>query len=895
MNNNQQPPPPMMKPPSSATGPPPPPTTNIANNISTGKTPVARRTRSNKVALQQTVGPPPPSNNNNNNMAQPPPPPQQTTNNTLPSTIFNPSLSGYENLPVSDAIAKRRAELRRLQQNQSLSQSQQSATIVARSKLGSNHPPPKVIRPTQVRPIVGPSPPLSSSSSSASNNKSGGDDIGAAPPQINNQPPPNPPGPPVNNTRNNNNNMAITSTPIVAQSGTQPTPPSTATITRRLDNSYGSNSPTPLSAAHQSISSTNNNAVVYHGKEEEVGVNNMNMISPPQSREEFAATTDTINYNIDAAVPPIPIPANTTHHREDHQSLSSIGNKKRTSEIFAVGKSSSSSSSSQPLYNEYHRSSTGDSMGGDGNRGGMMSLSSVNEGSSNPFSPSGPVRQAAVAGGGAGGGVSVSQPPTAMSIDRGSITASTTAPPPIVAQKSPFGQPRTIVNIKRGDSLMSAVPPFEVVQQQQQDDAAAPSPNAAAGGYENAAAGGHENDNGSDVGHEDEPVLTNNIMPPPTLNELVEEKRASSIYVADDSSGKSTPIHSNSASDITADHTGENMTEQQQQQYATSNNMGKPDMDRLMNDLQRIEREKKEALEQVNKLRLLLATNHHTSSVSSTANTAAYKPSTSSSSNNNELANQFREMVQTQGESAAVTWMSKQLATTPQGIASASITSRGASLSIGGGDLLSSVIPPLTPRSRPGSRAASPERGGTRGKRIMTPLPKQLNSNTSLDGMMMADGGIGGAAASKHQQHDGGSPNIEHEYLIKAAKCIPNEYGTMLASYIVRRPYVQDHDVTNEEEDVNWSSYQHLSTNFAYTANSNVFNPDTLEIIAYINADSSVLILSNKSNVRHGFDGNNVDSSEWSVFNDVEEMDKALGKVTYIDGEGNERDYWLGT
>ena len=36
------------------------------------------------------------------------------------------------------------------------------------------------------------------------------------------------------------------------------------------------------------------------------------------------------------------------------------------------------------------------------------------------------------------------------------------------------------------------------------------------------------------------------------------------------------------------------------------------------------------------------------------------------------------------------------------------------------------------------------------------------------------------------------------------------------------------------------------------------------------------------------------DSLDWTVFDDVEDMDRALGKVTYIDVEGNEREYWLG-
>ncbi len=57
---------------------------------------------------------------------------------------------------------------------------------------------------------------------------------------------------------------------------------------------------------------------------------------------------------------------------------------------------------------------------------------------------------------------------------------------------------------------------------------------------------------------------------------------------------------------------------------------------------------------------------------------------------------------------------------------------------------------------------------------------------------------------------------------------------------------------------------------------------------------SSAAVAAAPSNVGGGGSFNEDSSLEWVVFDDVEGMDRALGKVTYINVEGNERDYWLG-
>jgi len=353
-------------------------------------------------------------------------------------------------------------------------------------------------------------------------------------------------------------------------------------------------------------------------------------------------------------------------------------------------------------------------------------------------------------------------------------------------------------------------------------------------------------------------------------------------------------------------------------------------MSRLMSDLQRTEQEKKEALEQVNKLKSLLEQGKQHGEKSTKKDKQSLQQLSLATNSNGGLLDQFKGMVSTQGESAAIAWISKQLEAqgginkndySPLSPGYSQLSpSSGRGRMTKGEDLLSSVIPPLTPRSRPGSRAASPERGGggglllsqslgqamdkavsARGKRMTTPLPKQKGGHNY---------------SNEREGMDGGSTreSVEHDYLMAAAKSIPNEYGTQLASYLVRRPYVdlEERDnttiVTAGNNNNVWGMYSHLTSKEEYLQYATAFKPNSLEILVYVEADGSVFTLTGKSNARHGKLPNSMgminnetiatteteeELLDWAVFDDVEEMDRALGRVTYIDVEGNEREYWL--
>ena len=667
-----------------------------------------------------------------------PPPNNNTTNTTqLPSTMYNPSLSGYESLNVNDAIAKRRAELRHLQQRQ---RDNGTLTNVARNKL--------------------------SQGGNVSGVGVGGDNISYGgvnsrlqqPPPTNNN---NKPPPSTHNIQTNNKPASNLSMPLPPQPQTNnnnntttmqmqvPTPP----VARRLDNSYGvEQHRAPPQCQYPNQINPNNNNLANNSPNDNDNVPPMRSENYQEQRRSSSSTSAS--------------------------SRSSLGNQKRNSEIFTAGK---------------------------------MKLHQQHVSSSHTTTQQFSERE----------NISLSGLTTEANI--GNSVNTSTQQQQKEAQKSPFGQARTILSVKQGDNPMLGVPPFQ------------PPPLS----FDTADMSADE-DNEIEVQDESEGLIQNNIMPPSKKISPIASGSSVALKLGDRlvgevvDSGSSTPIMSNSFDEADNNPTSNTQSVTAAVTSATSNttnNNSNNNMSRLMSDLQRTEREKAEALEQVNKLRLLLATNHTKNTANNNeqqqptpmaANTtsggnATTMPSTSSSS---ELLNQFREMVTRQGASAAVDWMSKQLenGSTPDSSLSSgglqtspetpsrnnrpplSTTTRGASLNYTGGSelpLSSNIIPPLTPRSsRPGSRAASPERGhggnisGARGKRITTPLPKKLKaSNDRLDGMVINNGGDVTSQQQGQQSDDNNdSPGIEQEYLTKASKCIPNEYGTMLASYIVRRP-----------------------------------------------------------------------------------------------------------
>jgi hypothetical protein len=129
----------------------------------------------------------------------------------------------------------------------------------------------------------------------------------------------------------------------------------------------------------------------------------------------------------------------------------------------------------------------------------------------------------------------------------------------------------------------------------------------------------------------------------------------------------------------------------------------------------------------------------------------------------------------------------------------------------------------------------------------------------------------------------GQEANKEREYLIEATNSTPDEYYSTLATYEVRRPYCTDKDPAL------WSMAA-VKTSDDYHIQAEASKPFSLEVAARITADGSILTLSGVSTVRH----KKANVHDWKVYENVDEMDKPLGCVMYLDNDFNEKEYWLG-
>ncbi len=120
----------------------------------------------------------------------------------------------------------------------------------------------------------------------------------------------------------------------------------------------------------------------------------------------------------------------------------------------------------------------------------------------------------------------------------------------------------------------------------------------------------------------------------------------------------------------------------------------------------------------------------------------------------------------------------------------------------------------------------------------------------------------------------------DRDALIRATKDTVHEYESDKATFIVRRPY----GVASERELWFGAGQQ---TSKLYEMSADATKASTLEVVARINADSSLLALYGEDNVRHQL----ADGSDWIEYKNAE--DEPLGNILYIDREANEREYDL--
>jgi hypothetical protein len=121
-----------------------------------------------------------------------------------------------------------------------------------------------------------------------------------------------------------------------------------------------------------------------------------------------------------------------------------------------------------------------------------------------------------------------------------------------------------------------------------------------------------------------------------------------------------------------------------------------------------------------------------------------------------------------------------------------------------------------------------------------------------------------------------------HDYFIEAAHNIPYEYSTELATFTVRRPYG-------------------LATHFPIFSECSLVDPDqyarrahissvaSLELAVTIHADGTKMLLHDTAGVRY----KTLTFGVWKEYPNVDELDRPLGNISYIDTHANEKDYSL--
>lgn len=149
---------------------------------------------------------------------------------------------------------------------------------------------------------------------------------------------------------------------------------------------------------------------------------------------------------------------------------------------------------------------------------------------------------------------------------------------------------------------------------------------------------------------------------------------------------------------------------------------------------------------------------------------------------------------------------------------------------------------------------ATPRANQPRKKRVCTPYPKSEIENEN-----------------------------EEPLFAKATQIATHRFESNLASFTIRRPFGM------AGERLLWFDVGVLNAK-QYEAKAKISNPASLEVVAEINADGSTLVLHGGACARLRSDAD----SDWDELGNVDETNKPLGPVAYIDKDANEMEYSLG-
>jgi len=184
------------------------------------------------------------------------------------------------------------------------------------------------------------------------------------------------------------------------------------------------------------------------------------------------------------------------------------------------------------------------------------------------------------------------------------------------------------------------------------------------------------------------------------------------------------------------------------------------------------------------------------------------------------------------------------------------------------------------------------------------------NGNTERNGRGMERDGNRGRGRrrmkSPEPKRDGADPLKDLNVASRAVETVVAIFMSPSAKFVVRKPYggdelkdycfVEEHENENEDGSYTYPPVEWAESVEGYWKNSNVKDEQSLEVLAKVEADGSILHIHGNS-CRHGLpvigDNGSIMGYEFKTFADVEDMDGALGKVIFIDSEGNDEEYWL--
>lgn len=189
---------------------------------------------------------------------------------------------------------------------------------------------------------------------------------------------------------------------------------------------------------------------------------------------------------------------------------------------------------------------------------------------------------------------------------------------------------------------------------------------------------------------------------------------------------------------------------------------------------------------------------------------------------------------------------------------------------------------PITPYLKQSPSGPSDQPSGAKDKKMVGFLSPVMNISSPAMGVgLSTPKSISKRCPTPYPKFSGEIVPQDHHF-VKAAEAVPFEYESDYATFTIRRPFG-----LALEQDL-WFSAGTLNAK-AYAKNGDIAKPSTLDVVATIKSDNSLLAINGDCEVRHRQTFDN----KWKEFGNIKDDDTTLGYVTYIDSDASEKQYLL--